>query len=246
MERLREAVAPGAAGPMDRVPAGALGEYQSQPQYEYKKGEGYQAPGLPIAGMRDTGGRGVLNATQLVSLMKEQGASEQEAATMAAIAMAESRGKPGALNPRGRDLSYGLWQINMIGNLGPERMKKYGLNSYEDLYDPKTNARVAYALMKEEGFRPWTTYTGGAYRSYLGTTSSVAAAAPSTYTPETAAAVPAGGVSRVQQLQAEVAGVRKGELQPKLVQQLEYAATQTGVQVEQPVQQDMIWGALLT
>ena len=39
---------------------------------------------------------------------------------MTAIAMAESSGDSAALNnnPNTGDLSYGLWQINMIGDMG--------------------------------------------------------------------------------------------------------------------------------
>lgn len=46
------------------------------------------------------------------------------------------------------DQSYGLFQINMLGNLGPSRRKQYGLSSNDDLYDPLTNAKVAFRLSK--------------------------------------------------------------------------------------------------
>jgi len=67
-----------------------------------------------------------------------------------AIAKRESGGRPEAYNPnRGTgDDSYGLFQINMLGNLGPARRKQYGLKANEDLYDPATNARVAFAMSK--------------------------------------------------------------------------------------------------
>lgn len=58
-----------------------------------------------------------------------------------------------------KDDSHGLFQINMLGALGPERRKKYGLKSDDDLYDPETNARVAYTIYKgSNGFaNAWVT-----------------------------------------------------------------------------------------
>ena len=109
------------------------------------------------------------NTAGLFQLMKQAGASDAEARTLAAIGMAESRGRPSALNPYGRDYSFGLWQINMLGRMGPERLKRFGLKSYSDLYDPKTNARVALQMAREAGgYRDWSTYSSGAYRQFYG------------------------------------------------------------------------------
>jgi len=89
-------------------------------------------------------------------------------ALAAAIAMAESSGNPRAYNGRGGDDSYGLWQINMQGALGPARRSQFGLSSNEQLYDPATNARAAFAISGGgSNFSPWTTYTTGAYKKYL-------------------------------------------------------------------------------
>lgn len=75
-----------------------------------------------------------------------------------AIAKKESNGRPRALdisNATG-DESYGLFQINMIGNLGPERRDKFGIKLNTDLMDPVTNAKAAF-YMSAEGtdFGPW-------------------------------------------------------------------------------------------
>lgn len=104
---------------------------------------------------------------QAYELALNAGFNESEARTMAAIAVAESSLNPGALNPKGKDLSYGLWQINMLGKLGVERRSDYGLNSNEELYDPATNARVAYEVYKEQGFDAWSAYSSGAYQKYV-------------------------------------------------------------------------------
>lgn len=92
---------------------------------------------------------------------------------MNAIALAESGGNAWAYNPNSLtgDKSYGLFQINMIGNLGPAREKEYGLSSYDDLFDVQTNISVAYSLSNAgKDFTPWTTFTTGAYEAHLGNT----------------------------------------------------------------------------
>src|SRR5215470_2810391 len=87
-----------------------------------------------------------------------------------AIAMAESGGNPLAHNPIPPDDSYGLWQVNMIGNLGPSRRSQFGLSTNSQLYDPATNARAMYAISSGcRRWSPWTTYTSGAYRKFLNT-----------------------------------------------------------------------------
>jgi hypothetical protein len=64
------------------------------------------------------------------------------------IAMRESNARPLALNKSTRtgDSSYGIYQINMIYDLGPERRKKFGLTSNEQLFDPVLNVQVMYLM----------------------------------------------------------------------------------------------------
>lgn len=84
-----------------------------------------------------------------------------------AIAMAESGGDAGVVNRKPPDLSYGLWQINMLGDMGPQRRKEYNLASNEDLLTPSTNARVAHGIQQSQGWGAWTTFTNGAYKDHL-------------------------------------------------------------------------------
>lgn len=94
---------------------------------------------------------------------------EGESLRMAwAIVMRESRGRPVAHNGNSNtgDNSYGLFQINMIGNLGKDRMERYNLSSYEDLFDPLVNAGIAYKMSsKGTDFGAWgvgpNAYNGG-------------------------------------------------------------------------------------
>jgi hypothetical protein len=46
----------------------------------------------------------------------------------------------------------------MIDSLGPARLKQYGLNSNEDLFDPVTNAKIAYQM--SDGGNNWSAWKG--------------------------------------------------------------------------------------
>lgn len=92
-----------------------------------------------------------------------------ETATAVAIAMCESGGDTQAHNPRPPDNSYGLWQINMIGNLGPTRRQQFGIRRNEELFNASTNAKAAVRVFTDAGnsFRPWSCYTNGSYLRHL-------------------------------------------------------------------------------
>lgn len=85
-----------------------------------------------------------------------------------AIAFAESGGNPRAHNNRPPDDSYGLWQINMLGNLGPSRRQQFGITSNDQLFDPATNAKAMVAISGGgKNWKPWTTYGGLRYLGFL-------------------------------------------------------------------------------
>lgn len=86
--------------------------------------------------------------------------------TMAAIAMAESSGNTNAHNATPPDDSYGLWQINMLGDMGPARRRQFGIKSNADLFNPFVNARAAKMIQDGQGLKAWSTYTNGAYKKY--------------------------------------------------------------------------------
>lgn len=109
----------------------------------------------------------VLTMPQLVALAKSVGWSGDNAAIAAAIAKAESGGNTAAHNPRPPDDSYGLWQINMYGAKGPERRKRYNLQSNTQLFVPERNAWVAHDLYMHGGWKHWSVYTNGSYRAHL-------------------------------------------------------------------------------
>jgi hypothetical protein len=93
-----------------------------------------------------------------------------------AIAMAESGGNERAHNRIPPDDSYGLWQINMRGDLGEERRRRLGLTSNEDLYDVATNARAMFAISNSgNSWQPWTTFGGARYLLYYPAAQAVSA-----------------------------------------------------------------------
>jgi len=113
---------------------------------------------------------GQLNLEEVVSLLRQVGFPEADMSKMVAIALAEN--EPLNANklrdtPETGDLSYGIFQINMLGKLGPERRKLTGIKSNEELFDPLTNAKAALAVYNnrkkrkqgtEDGLTAWSSY----------------------------------------------------------------------------------------
>lgn len=114
-------------------------------------------------------GGGQLNVGTLVGLAKAAGFNDRDARIMAAIAMAESGGRSGAFNGNAAtgDKSYGLWQVNMLGAMGPERRRQFGISNNAQLFDPATNANAARQVYQSQGFGAWSVYRSGAYRQFL-------------------------------------------------------------------------------
>ncbi len=137
-------------------------------------GTGRTAPGNGSAPVR---GGGRMDPKNIYQLARQAGFSNDQAVTMTAIAMAESGGNPNAHNPNAStgDNSYGLWQINMLGNMGPQRRQAFGISSNEALFDPQTNARAARQVFESQGFNAWSVYKSGTYRNHLAAARQVAA-----------------------------------------------------------------------
>ena len=105
---------------------------------------------------------------QIAQYLRNAGFPESAIPTMLRIAQLESTNDPNAFNPdsKTKDLSYGLFQINMFGKMGPERRKWFGIKSNEELYDPQKNANAAYKLWSSrekskgagQGYTHWSTY----------------------------------------------------------------------------------------
>jgi TP901 family phage tail tape measure protein len=80
--------------------------------------------------------------------------------TAVRVAEAESSGIPtNRYNPGSQEDSRGLWQINVAASANPQYAST-------NLYDPATNARIAYSMSHGgTNWQPWTTYTSGKYLS---------------------------------------------------------------------------------
>ena len=180
---------------------------------------------------------GEIKTAQLVQLAKEAGFTDEQAVIMGAIGSAESSGNPMAHNTKGRDNSYGLWQVNMLDELGVERRKKYGLSSNEELFDPKINIQIAKDIFDEAGgsFQPWGAYTDGRYQEYLGTAMQSAqekddASAPAGTYQSSSDVMGENKAAAVYENQEALAGIRKGPLSPRLKGVLDQAAAAAGVE----------------
>jgi hypothetical protein len=77
-----------------------------------------------------------------------------------AIAKKESNGRPLAFNGNHKtgDSSYGVFQINMIDNLGPDRRNKFDLDSNAELFNPVKNAEIAHYMSR--GGEDWSSWKG--------------------------------------------------------------------------------------
>ena len=119
-----------------------------------------------------TGSEQYYSISDLVGFALSVGFKKENAAIAAAIAMAESSGNPNAHNTTYPDNSYGLWQINMLDEpgykLGEERRRKFNIKDNSELFNPNLNAQIAYKISGGSNFSAWSTYTGGAYKVYLG------------------------------------------------------------------------------
>jgi hypothetical protein len=115
----------------------------------------------------------LLGASELKRLLELVGFEGDGLRSAWAISMKESTGRPLAYNGDRStgDNSYGLFQINMIGRLGPARREAFGLEENAELFDPVLNAQIAYEMSKEgTDFGHWgigpNAYTGGRPGSY--------------------------------------------------------------------------------
>ena len=102
----------------------------------------------------------MLTDQDLVLLLKTVGFEGTGLKKAWAIAKRESNGRPLAHNGNKKtgDNSYGLFQINMIGMLGTERLDKFNLKSNKELFDPVTNAEITYYMT--DGGTDWSSWKG--------------------------------------------------------------------------------------
>jgi len=101
-----------------------------------------------------------LTDIELKKLLHLVGFRGQDLVVAWAIAKKESNGRPLAFNGNHKtgDSSYGVFQINMIDELGPDRRTKFDLDSNAELFNPVKNAEIAYYMSK--GGEDWSSWKG--------------------------------------------------------------------------------------
>lgn len=144
-------------------------------------------PGAP-GGTTTIPSGGTLSSSQLVALAKQVGMTQQVNVSgysgpldvlMAAVGMQESRGNTRSM--RSDTQVYGLWQIRWP--VHASNLKKLGITSPEQLYDPVLNAKAAKMIYESQGITAWSGFTDGNYKKFLPEAQKAAgtpAAAPST------------------------------------------------------------------
>ena len=102
----------------------------------------------------------MLTDKELVQLLKYVGFEGKGLKMAWAVAKTESNGRPMAYNGNRKtgDSSYGLFQINMLGNLGVIRKDKFNLRSNVLLFDPVVNAEITYYMT--DGGKNWSSWKG--------------------------------------------------------------------------------------
>lgn len=100
-------------------------------------------------------GAKALNDDQLIELLDAVGFKGKQLKLAWAVTKKESGGRPVAHNHNTStgDNSYGLFQINMIGDLGAARRDKFGIETNRELLDPVTNAQIAFHMTN--GGKDW-------------------------------------------------------------------------------------------
>ena len=115
-----------------------------------------------------------LSDTELVDLLSAVGFEGKALKVAYAVAKKESNGRPLAHNGdvSTGDNSYGMFQINMLGSLGEDRREKFDLKTNKELFDPVTNAEIAFHM--SNGGKDWSSWkvypgqkNGERYESFL-------------------------------------------------------------------------------
>ncbi len=97
----------------------------------------------------------ILSDEEIIEILKLAGFRGSELKMAWAVAVKESTLRPFAHNKSSN--CYGLFQINMSGSMGPNRRDKYNLVSNDDLFNPLTNAKVAYQM--SNGGKNWSSWS---------------------------------------------------------------------------------------
>jgi hypothetical protein len=96
-----------------------------------------------------------IDPNELARMLDRRKFKKEDIWKMLAISWRESRWNPSARFVGPVDDSYGLFQINMKGNLGEGRAKQYGITNYEELLDPRVNVKAARLIYGGGNLSAW-------------------------------------------------------------------------------------------
>ena len=125
-----------------------------------------EAVKVPVDPLEKFRGAKTLTNDELIELLSAVGFKGKSLRTAWAVAMKESNGRPVAHNDTVStgDNSYGIFQVNMIGSLGKDRLakfnEKFGMLKPTELFDPVTNVQVVYYMT--QGGTDWSSWGLGA------------------------------------------------------------------------------------
>jgi hypothetical protein len=129
---------------------------------------------VPVDPLKKYKGATELSDTDLVELLSAVGFEGKALKVAYAVAKKESNGRPLAHNGNQHtgDNSYGIFQINMIADLGDDRRDKFNLKSNTQLFDPVINAKIVFFMTR--GGEDWSSWkivpgqnNGERYQQYL-------------------------------------------------------------------------------
>jgi hypothetical protein len=112
----------------------------------------------------------MLTDKELIQLLKAVGFEGKALKTAWAVAKTESNARPLAYNGNRNtgDSSYGIFQINMLGELGIDRKEKFELRSNILLFDPVVNAEITYHMTQGgENWSSWSSVKTGAIKKWI-------------------------------------------------------------------------------
>jgi hypothetical protein len=96
-----------------------------------------------------------MDPRSIAQMLLKRGFKKEDIWKMLAISSRESRWIPSVRNVGPVDDSYGLFQINMKGNLGEARRKYFGIAEDSELFDPATNVKAARITYGGGNLSPW-------------------------------------------------------------------------------------------
>jgi len=138
----------------DRLHGNAVGGAYDSAQAYYQSDPSC-GMGMGGAGWGSGGAQGIAN------VLRQAGFAEKDIPTFMAIAMAESGGRPDAVNNRNSNgsIDRGLFQINSVHQGNPW----YPQNPF----DPLQSAKAALAIYQSQGLKAWSVYNSGAYQKFI-------------------------------------------------------------------------------